>query len=240
MLLLPRHPPTSFEHLSIHVLFAHLCHLPRALRQQEKLEIIRLILDEVVLLKIVGVTPYPIYDEYAGHGAGILAEITSSVGRLIGDATSFHDGVKLFGKLAFAEGKGQNNGTVTWDLGDWTRTRAPALIEDTPDVGTSMVVFHNAMTAIYPLCAGSSELLAHWDRIGYPGRPGDVFTDPFLEVGAFFANAESPRVTRRVRPRSIFADPYLDLAEFFDIAEGRVDVNSESEWSSSSSREVPV
>ncbi|EJD51509.1 hypothetical protein AURDEDRAFT_149724 [Auricularia subglabra TFB-10046 SS5] len=184
-------------------------------QQQGKLKIIRLILDEVVLPKIVGVTCH-IDDDDRRDGTGILAEITSSVGGMIADATSFHDGVQLFAKLALAEGKGRNNETVIWDLGEWTRKRAPALFEHYPSARTSMQDFHNAMAAIYPLCASSSELRAHWDRIGYPGRPSDIFTDPFLEVGAFFATAEAPR----------FADSYLDLSEFFDTAEGRVHVDS--------------
>ncbi|EJD51481.1 hypothetical protein AURDEDRAFT_120819 [Auricularia subglabra TFB-10046 SS5] len=205
----------------LNFLFAQLCHVPGALRQEGKLEIIRLILDEAALLKIVGETSYVAFnDESVRHGIGILAEITSSVSRLIGDATSFDDGVQLFAKLAFAEAKGQNNETVTWDLGEWTRTLAHALIENYPSAATSMQDFHNAVVAIYPLCAGSSELRAHWDRIDYPGRPGDIFTDPFLDVGEFFANAEAPRVHQR----SIFADSTLDLAEFFD-AEVAVDVN---------------
>ncbi|EJD51476.1 hypothetical protein AURDEDRAFT_159207 [Auricularia subglabra TFB-10046 SS5] len=218
MLLAPWHGRFGLENWCIEFLFARLCRPESLLSKEEYSNVIHLVVEESALLRIVGILHYFVYDEdLVSRGAAILQSILTYIGRLLGDARTLHYGDRLFAKVVFSE----HGGTVadepaTWDLGDWMRNRAPEMLRFCPSSTAAIQGIHDALTAIYPLCAGNNKLRALWDRIGYPGRPGDIFTDPFLDVGAFFTSAEAPRAHRS----DIFSASSLDLAGFFNVAEG--------------------
>ncbi|EJD51504.1 hypothetical protein AURDEDRAFT_120832 [Auricularia subglabra TFB-10046 SS5] len=225
MLLLPYHNRHNKEDLCIEFLFDRLCSPQSPLGDTGKLDIIRLVLEESAILTFLSRTDYYFEETFARRGIAILGTIIRHLGRLLGENRAIPHGEQLFRNLAFSEATGQNNQSITWDLGEWIRTDAPTLLDYFPSLTTVMQDFHDAMAAIYPLCSGSTELRSHWDRIGYPGRPGDTvsttplpaalfshvvnqFSDPFLDVGLFFTMAA-------------FSDRFMnfDLSAFFAIAE---------------------
>ncbi|EJD51502.1 hypothetical protein AURDEDRAFT_149722 [Auricularia subglabra TFB-10046 SS5] len=192
MLLSQRHQRFGLENWCIEFLFAQLCRPESLLSKDEHSNVIHLVLEESALLRIVGILPYFGYDEnMVSCGVAILESVLTYIGRLLGDARTLHYGDWLFAKAVFSE----PGGTVaTWDLGEWIRNRAPEILRLRPSSTAAIQGIHDALTAIYPLCAENDELRALWDRIDYPGRPGDIFTDPFLDLGAFFSSAEEPCV----------------------------------------------
>ncbi|EJD51513.1 hypothetical protein AURDEDRAFT_159246 [Auricularia subglabra TFB-10046 SS5] len=204
----------------IEFLFAQLCCPQSLLGESGTHDATRLLLEASALFKIVGMPWFfGCTDDVVNRGTAILATTIRHVGRLLNSAETIRYGEPLFKQLAFSEAKRKTGEPRTWDLGEWIRTQAPGILECYPSSTTAMQDIHDALSAIYPLCADSKELRACWDRIGYPGRPGDIFTDPFLDVGAFFNSAEASRV----RPGNLYSATGLESAEFFSAAEAAGD-----------------
>ncbi|EJD51457.1 hypothetical protein AURDEDRAFT_159189 [Auricularia subglabra TFB-10046 SS5] len=157
-------------------------------------------------------------------GVSIVAEIARHIVCLLGDARMARSGEMLFELLAFSEAKLAEGGTSTWNLGNWIWNIAPYIRREYSDTTTAFKNFHEAMIDIYALRSKSSAVAVVWDSIGYPGRPGDTFSDPFLRLGAFFKNAEHTPLqtserTRLRAARDIFSCSSLDLSVFFAVAE---------------------
>ncbi|EJD51508.1 hypothetical protein AURDEDRAFT_159242 [Auricularia subglabra TFB-10046 SS5] len=220
MVLSAEHDTFGCDRWCIEFLFAQLCCPQSLLGESGTLDVTRLLLERSAIRKIAGVHGYFGYsDDVASHATAILATTINHVGRLLNSAKTISDGEQLFKQSAFSEVNRKTDEPIIWDLGEWIRTQAPDILENCPSSATAMQDIHDTLSGIYPLCADRKELRACWDRIGYPGRPGDIFTYPFLDIGAFFTSAEAPRE----RPGDIFSTSSLDLADFFDVAEETID-----------------
>ncbi|EJD51479.1 hypothetical protein AURDEDRAFT_159210 [Auricularia subglabra TFB-10046 SS5] len=175
----------------IRTLFGVLCHPKSHVDDAGKLNIVRLILEEAALQSIVGpVIRSSLIDDrrFKFNGTGILAAITSSICSLLGAPETRPQGEQLFKQLAFTEVHRKST-VLIWDLGEWIRTHSDALTGVISVDSIWMQSFHDSMTEIFNMCATNDPLRTAWNRIGYPGRPGDVFSDPFLDIGAFFGQA---------------------------------------------------
>lgn len=195
MLLSPGHDVFGTEEKSVAFLFGYLCQpsSPSIPDSDGKLRVIRLILETGALLRIVGMPEYLNYDDNdIQYGLGVLTAIITDLGRRLREGATDREWEQLFQALAYTDVKGENGASRTWDLGVWLRTQSFKILKDYYASATSMQSVHDALVEIYPLCDANHELRAQWDRIGYPGRPGDIFSDPFLDVGAFFENGEDP------------------------------------------------
>lgn len=180
------------DRLLVRALTIQLCHPQTVLLEREQLAVVRIILDELSLSPITTSPLFSIDDGALAGGIAVLAMIVRCVGRRLSDANTCTDGAHLLRQLVYAEAKGARGETVSWDLGKWIDTSAPEYVEKSMSIATAMQEVHDAMAdELYPQCAASSELRALWERIGYTGRPDDVFSDPFLSVGAFLMMAEA-------------------------------------------------
>ncbi|EJD36749.1 hypothetical protein AURDEDRAFT_129877 [Auricularia subglabra TFB-10046 SS5] len=192
--------------------------LSSLLDNDERNDVIRLALEESALTGITLATSHtdePDPKTIVETAAAIIRHIS----HLLRDVDYAQEGEKLFGLLARVEAKPTEGINLPWDLGEWIRNSAPSILEWYPDAGTAFQEFHEEMVAIYPMCARRSTVAAHWDRIGYPGRPGDTLSDPFLRLGAFFENAEESFSERAMQQGEISSNHSLDLGAFFDVAE---------------------
>ncbi|EJD51515.1 hypothetical protein AURDEDRAFT_120836 [Auricularia subglabra TFB-10046 SS5] len=167
---------------------------PSRLNAGEKACIIRLILEQTALPQITAHgrrLSVPVGRETIGYGIRILETITSYVRQLLEGESTVLQGRTLFGLLATSEVKRGSGYAAIWDLGLWLRGLRPDLV---PGATQSLQQFHEEMTAIYALRLRSRPITEYWERIGYPGRPGDIFSDPFLDISAFFYIAERERL----------------------------------------------
>ncbi|EJD51456.1 hypothetical protein AURDEDRAFT_159188 [Auricularia subglabra TFB-10046 SS5] len=173
MLLARQGPLDDDECVRVRFLHAQLCHPRSLLDNDERNEVIRLALEESAL---TGITITTVFTREPDAEAVVetAATIIRHISHLLRDADYAWEGEELFGLLALVEAKPTEGKNEPWDLGEWIRNGALSILERFPETTPAFQGLHEELVAIYPLCAQSSTVAHHWDRIGYPGRPDDT------------------------------------------------------------------
>ncbi|EJD51541.1 hypothetical protein AURDEDRAFT_159278 [Auricularia subglabra TFB-10046 SS5] len=184
--------------LCIAGLYVHLCHHRSRLGDDQKLDVIRLLLKEISILTAVCPAEkgrlwyWPRKSlPFFLCSVAILITVTRRIGLLLADAETFDDGEVLFGQLAHIQTKRSDGEVVTWELKQFL-TNERSLLELFPEAEVPTRRLHKVLNMIRPLCAKHTGLRAHWDRIGVPPDDNASFFDSEINLLAFLENAERP------------------------------------------------